>query len=111
MTNEELYRKAVAMLHHRAEEETRSLAEWLGALLGGLRAFAGQPGLDAQQFFELLDAAFVAEVADVTAVERYHGWEPTLFTDVVGLAARQIDDLRAMEAEGTLAGGPDLLRC
>jgi hypothetical protein len=103
MTNSELYERAIGLLNdHR--ESTRSLRDWLTALAGILAELSARSDLDPEVFLDALARAFTTGVAPLDGVDRYDGWEASTATEVLGLLARQVDDLDAMEHAGTLEG-------
>lgn len=105
-TNRDLY-LAISRLIEREKKTTRTLEEYLRALLGLAQWRRDDTALPVAQFFALLDKAFTAEEGEFDPEWRslypplddesagFEGWQATLI--------RQIVDLREMEEQGMLA--------
>ena len=116
MTNRDLYR-ALGELGERSASNTRTLEQYLSALLGLARQYHRQSSLSAlsllslsdfyQLLSQLLSAAFTADPTPFDSVwqEQYNAFDPRLpgFAGWEATVIRQIVDLHEMEEAETLA--------
>ena len=101
-TNVDLYNRAMELIGQQGAND-RSLRDYLAALAGALAQSRNRSALTPGELIGALEAAFTSEPAQLGGVIRTEDSDPTTPDDVLGLLARQVDDLDEMERSGALA--------
>lgn len=99
---------AVSELCRVQEKNSRSLEDYLSALLALIQPNRSRSEISVETFFQTLEAAFVEvpepfqETWRTTSLSGYGEYDPTSFAGFERILIRQIADLREMDEIGTL---------
>lgn len=101
-TNVALYNQAMEVLRANAGN-ARLLRDYLAALPTLFAANKGRTEIGADEFVACLSDAFTVPLGGLESVSRYGGHVAESADDVIGVLARQVDDLDALGADGSLS--------
>ncbi len=100
-TNADLYTHALAELERHQPSE-RSLRDFLAAFAALIAERRNEAGVTPEVLVHMVGTAFTRPVGSIDDYRRHLGYEPSTVDEVIGLLARQIDDLDEMHQTGTL---------
>ena len=101
-TNVDLYNRVTEVLRANAGN-ARLLRDYLAALATLFAANKGRTEIGADEFVACLSSAFTVSPGGLESVSRYGGHVAESADDVIGVLARQVDDLDALGADGSLS--------